>query len=83
MHTVDWPAAGAILNRHDGEVTPEGPVVEIRGRAPAGAQVTVNGQPTTRDGATFRGRAVLGDTRNTVAVWAEEGPRPYHRVAGA
>lgn len=72
MHTVDWPPAGAILNRHDGEVTPEGLVVEIRGRAPAGAQVTVNGQPTTRDGATFRGRAVLGDTRNTVAVWAEE-----------
>lgn len=59
MLTIDFPIHGAILNHRLGRVTAEGLVVEVKGTAPLGGRVTVNGVVARRAGTTFRAEVLL------------------------
>ena len=50
---ITFPCDGDILNRHDGEETPDGLTITVRGTAPEGAPVRVNGALARRADDTF------------------------------
>lgn len=64
------PIDGAILNRHDGKVTPKGLEIAVKGACPAGAKVTVNGKPATVAGEQFTATARLEKQENTLTAKA-------------
>ena len=73
MLKVDWPPAGAILNRFDGLLVPEGLEIEVQGTAPEYATVMVDGHPAEREGEAFVGWAVLAGAHQRLLVRAEHG----------
>jgi hypothetical protein len=68
---IAFPADGDILNRCDGVESPDSLLVTVRGTAPAGASVPVNGQPAARDGDAFTCAIPITARRN--AIRAEAG----------
>jgi len=67
------PMDGAVMHARLGRAVPGGLEVEIRGRAPQGAKVLVQGRPASRDGETFRGAAVLRERETEVVATAGSG----------
>ncbi len=70
---ITSPWDGDVLNRHDGEETDEGLWITVEGRAPAGEEVTVAGQPAERDGERFSARLLLSRHDTTVTAAAPSG----------
>ncbi len=50
---ITFPRDGDVLTRHDGEETDAGIRITVRGTAPEGVAVEVNGTPAQRDGNAF------------------------------
>jgi len=65
---ITSPRHGDVLNRHDGLTAGEGLVIGVFGEAPAGALVTVNGQPADREGTLFRARVPIADVRSELVA---------------
>jgi len=70
---ITAPWNGDILNRRDGQEENDSIRVEVRGKAPVGAAVTVNGSPATCEGENFRGVVSLSDQRNEIRAVARRG----------
>ncbi len=68
------PMHGAVMHARLGREVPGGLEVEIRGRAPQGAEVRVQGQPAKRDGETFSAPAVLRDRETDIVATCGTGP---------
>lgn len=69
---ISEPINGAILNRHDGKVTPEGLEITVKGNCSSGAKVTVNGRPAVVAGEEFTATACLDKQQeNTITAEAE------------
>lgn len=68
---LDFPKDGGVLTRHDGAETPEALALTVRGTAPAGAGVLVNGVVAERDGAAFS--CVVPVTGRNAVIMAESG----------
>jgi hypothetical protein len=89
---ITFPRDGDILNRHDGTESNENLVVAVRGTAPSGAKVLVNGQETQANGPTFTFKIALtgrksvivaeaGGARDEVRVWWNKGSRKRFRFS--
>jgi len=59
MLSIETPFHGAVLNHRHGVQTDEGLTIEVRGRAPRGARVEVNGTESTRAGDSFAAPVTL------------------------
>ena len=68
---IGEPFHGAVLNRRHGEAVDGGLSILVRGEAPVGWRVTVDGVAAERNGAKFQGRAVLRRKDNEIVVRAE------------
>ena len=68
---VTDPIDGAVMHNRLGRKVDGGLEIDVRGTAPAGVQVLVDGRPATREGETFAGKAVLTDCENEVVVVAQ------------
>jgi len=65
-----------VLNRRHGQQTPDGLRVRVRGTAPAGWRVTVNGVAASRSGKGFEAAVVLRERETPLAAVAQgEGAR--------
>jgi len=69
--TIDEPFDGAVLNRRHGKQTAGALRIRVRGTAPAGRRVTVNGVPARREGKAFEAVVALRDRETAIAVAAE------------
>jgi hypothetical protein len=89
---ITEPRAGDVLNRHDGQESKESLWIVVRGTAPAGAAVQVNGVDADVSGGQFacevgldRQRNVLvaqaGDERDEIEVWWNKGSRKRYRFS--
>ncbi len=70
---ITSPWDGDVLNRHDGDETDAGLVVEVAGIAPEGAEVQINGETAERDGERFRGEALLTAPESLIVAESEAG----------
>ena len=70
---VTDPIDGAVMHARLGRKVAGGLEIDVRGTAPAGAQVLIDGQPASRDGESFAGKALLTDCENEVVVAAQIG----------
>lgn len=78
---IEEPYGGAVLNHRHGTASADGLKIGVRGRAPAGAAVTVNGVPAQRDGARFTADVVLRDKEtDLVAVSTGDSGRSEDRA---
>jgi hypothetical protein len=66
MLSIDFPIHGAILNHRLGRLVGEGLAIEVRGRAPLGGRVAVNGVTASRAGTEFRAEVVLSSAENDI-----------------
>ncbi|MBM4081007.1 MAG: hypothetical protein FJ278_14980 [Planctomycetes bacterium] len=66
------PIDGAILNRHDGNQTDRGLEITVKGQAPPGVAVSVNGAPAARSGGEFTAPALISKRVQTLAAVAGE-----------
>jgi hypothetical protein len=66
MLSIEFPIHGAILNRHLGKTTPEGLRIEVKGTAPLGGRVTVNGTVARRAGTGFMAEVVLAKAETDI-----------------
>lgn len=62
------PPDGAILNRHDGETTGRGLYVTVRGTAPDGKPLRVNGRAATVREGSFETRVLLNQRQNRIVA---------------
>jgi len=78
---IEEPWHGAVLNRRQGQEVEKGLKIHVRGQAPLGDPVTVNGIPAVRAGNEFRQDIVLRE-KDTDIVAISEGSlgRHEHRV---
>jgi len=63
------PFNGDIMNRHDGVRTDAGLRVTVRGQAPLGVPVLINGAEAQREGDNFVGSALLTQQENIIKAW--------------
>lgn len=70
---VEEPYHGAVLNHRHGTQSAEGLKIAVRGRAPAGVTVTVNGAAAHRTGDRFHAEVVLRDKETDLVAVAEDG----------
>jgi hypothetical protein len=75
---IHWPVNGDILNRHDGTESRGALSVEVRGWAPPGAEVRVNGLRVTRVGESFRCNIPLRQRENRIVATAQARGRRWH-----
>lgn len=86
------PHDGDVLTRHDGVECDGGLALTVRGTAPAGARVMVNGVEARVDGEAFACDVVVskrrtalvaeaGDARDEVIVWWNQGSRKRFRFS--
>jgi len=68
---ITSPRHGDILNRHDGNEGPEGLRVNVRGVAPAGAKVTVNGTEARWVDEAFECETLIASREATITANAE------------
>ncbi len=66
MLQIHYPFHGAVLNHRHGRQTDAGLLVEVRGTAPSGAAVLVNGIPAHRDGECFSAAISLTRFENDI-----------------
>jgi hypothetical protein len=78
---IEEPFHGAILNRRHGQEVNDGLQIKVRGQAPLGDTVTVNGTPAQRAGTSFSSEVVLraGETE-IVAVSSGIVGRQEHKI---
>lgn len=74
--TITFPLDGDILNRCDGVESPGALIVTVRGTAPSGTSVRVNGKEASRDGDAFACDVSLAARRNAIRVEAGEYTAP-------
>jgi hypothetical protein len=75
------PVQGAVLNRRHGKVVPGGMEIRVKGTAPLGVKVTVDGVPAVRSGNSFEASIVLRENEPEIAATAEiDGRRKISRV---
>ena len=67
---ITFPRDGDVLNRHDGRETASALTVTVRGTAPAGATVMVNGAPAEVSGPSFTSEVELGRRENWITAQA-------------
>jgi hypothetical protein len=67
---IHHPINGDILNRHDGQETADALSVEVRGSAPRGSVVRVNGRRATLTGESFRCTVPLRRRENRIVAQA-------------
>ncbi len=90
--SVNFPRDGDILTRHDGDETTDGLSITVRGSAPAGARVLVNGAAAERSGDAFscalrltarqtRIVAVSGEARAESEVFWNRGSQKRYRFS--
>lgn len=72
---ITSPADGDILNRHDGETTPEGLRITVEGESGAPGPVLVNGAPAEVAGGRFRARVLLKAQENAITAETPAGAR--------
>jgi sugar lactone lactonase YvrE len=72
---ITSPADGDILNRHDGETTPDGLRITVEGESRAPGQVTVNGTPAQLAEGRFRALALLKGRETTITAETPAGAR--------
>ena len=77
---ITWPREGDILNRHDGEVTPRGLIIEVDGVVSGSRSVRLNGAPARLTGERFRGRVMLDKKRNEIVAEDGSGARDAVQV---
>lgn len=70
MVRIREPQHGAVLHHRHGEQTAEGLCIRVRGTAPLGAAVEVNGVLATRVGDRFEAAAMLRDAEQEIAAVA-------------
>lgn len=86
------PKDGDVLQRHDGEETAENLIIEVRGVAPSGQAVSVNGITAERSGEEFHCRvplearknrllAVSGADRHEIEVFWDKASFPRYRFS--
>ena len=68
---ITSPWNGDILNRHDGSETAESLTIEVRGTAPPGASVSVNGAPANVEGTSFRCLVPITERKTQITARAE------------
>jgi len=89
---ITHPHDGDVLNRHDGAEAASEILVPVRGTAPPGAQVLVNGAEAQMQGGEFSCAVPLAKQRNTItaqagdaadeiAVWWNKGSRKRYRFS--
>jgi len=71
---IDEPMHGAVIHRHDGRAVDGGLEIAVRGTAPVGRQVVVNGSAARRRGAQFVARVVLRQHETDVVAAADGTP---------
>ena len=90
---LEWPPEGEVLNRHDGRLSARALLTPVRGVAPPGEAVIVNGAPADRDGEYFAALVPLGpgeqvvearagEARATARVVCDLYSRPRYRMSG-
>lgn len=72
---ITTPPDGAILNRHDGELTPAGLRIQVEGRCQGCREVRINGNSVPVAGGRFQSSLVLGSRQNRISVEAPSGRR--------
>ena len=81
MIRIQEPVHGAVLNRRHGQTAGAGLRIPVRGEAPLGDRVTVNGAPARRAGTRFEAEVVLADPEtDLIAAAAGVAGRCEHRV---
>ncbi len=75
MLEITFPFHGAILSHRHGQQDAAGLTIAVRGQAPAGARVTVNGVPARRDGAAFEAAVTLTAPETDLVAVAVGGAR--------
>jgi len=70
---MEEPYHGAVLNHRHGVQSAEGLKIVVRGRAPAGLRVTVNGVPARREGDRFDAHVVLRDKETDLLTYDQDG----------
>ena len=71
MLHIRYPFHGAVLNHRHGRQTPQGLAIEVKGIAPLGAAVAVNGVPARRDGEMFLAEVTIDRFENTITAIAQ------------
>lgn len=72
---ITAPPDGAILNRHDGEMTADGLRVMVQGSRQVAGLVRVNGVSAEMKGSQFRAPVLLKDFQTKIVAEVEGGPR--------
>ena len=72
---IEEPFHGAVLNRRHGQAVDGGLKIHVRGTAPAGAPVTVNGVKAARSGEKFDAEIVLREPETDIVANAQYGDR--------
>jgi len=81
MIRITEPVHGAVLNRLHGEPRDGGLEIAVRGTAPRGHAVAVNGAPARRAGEEFRADVLLRDAEtDVVAAAGGTGGTAEHRI---
>lgn len=70
---ISEPWNGDILNRHDGSESAQALTVQVRGEAPEGASVSVNGLPAQVQAGAFCCQALLRQRENELVAVARRG----------
>ena len=89
---ITQPRDGDVLNRHDGIESETEILVPVRGVAPSGSKVSVNGVEAPTEGGEFSCTVPLskrknsiaagaGDERDEVLVWWDQGSRKRYRFS--
>ncbi len=78
---IDEPFHGAVLNRRHGTQTADGLRITVRGRAPLGVAVSVNGTRACRTGQSFRAEMTLREPETEIVAAADSSyGRQQHRI---
>jgi sugar lactone lactonase YvrE len=72
---ITEPADGAILNRHDGERTEAGLRIQVKGLAPPGGAVRVNGTAAAVTNGEFQSPVLLRERESRIVVEGADGRR--------
>ncbi len=70
---IEEPFHGAVLNRRHGEQGTDYLNIKVKGTAPAGARILINGSSAQRDGERFCGEAVLKGKETDIRAVLEDG----------
>lgn len=69
---IEEPFHGAVLNRRHGEQGADTLKISVKGLAPAGSRVTVNGSPARYDGGRFSADIVIREKETDITAVSED-----------